>query len=137
MNESTSCFLSRCATCAKGASVEPMTASIFPMYCPSSSRTIIDPSAGDEPVNVSKRPPSWLVRSMTPRNMSLIPSCLANMFESVGQSRRAETHPAATSPMRSVANIPGAGSIEPSASSSSGVVVPPELSPPPAFGSVT
>ena len=115
-----------------------MTASIFPMYWPSSSRTIIDPRAGDEPPNVSSRPPSWLGRSTTPRNMSLIPSCLATMFESVGQSRRVETHPAATSPMRNVANIPGAGSIEPSASpSSSVVVVPPELSLPSAFGSST
>ena len=35
------------------------------------------------------------------------------MFESVGQFRRDETHPAATSPAMSVANIPGAQDASP------------------------
>ena len=123
MNKPCSCFLSRCATCASGASVEPITASIFPMYWPSSSLTIIESNAGDEPVNERSSPPSWLVRSTMPRNMCLIPSCPTTMFESVGQSRRDETHPAAINPTISVANMPVAGRIPalspPSSSSSS------------------
>ena len=59
------------------------------------------------------------------------------MFESVGQFRRDETHPAATSPAMSVANIPGAGRMLPLSSSVSEVAAPPVVSLPPAFGSST
>ena len=57
------------------------------------------------------------------------------MFESVGQFRREETHPAATRPIRRVAMNPVAGRTDPLASSSVESLTTVLL--PPAFGSMT
>ncbi|MEC7229248.1 MAG: hypothetical protein VXV95_04265 [Candidatus Thermoplasmatota archaeon] len=62
-------FLSRCVIWATGLSVLPNTASIFPMYSPSSILTIIEPSAGEEPVNGANRPPSWLSDAIVALNI--------------------------------------------------------------------
>jgi len=39
------------------------------MYTPSEDLIIIESRAGDEPLNVTKNPPSWLIASIVPTNM--------------------------------------------------------------------
>jgi len=50
--------------------VLPNTPSTFPTYVPSSARTMMASRAGEDPSKFTSKPPSWLLDSTVPVNIS-------------------------------------------------------------------